>query len=511
MCIILPLYFPAFGGYIPYSDWECATERCEGLVANYSGEGSPYNKKVLCEMDPGVDITWTWKTTTYTVEWGLVCGEEYKATLISSLYFVGGAIGLLIGSTLFDTLGRRRCAMAGHFGVALCMMITAVAPNMAFFMAVRVLLGMGTYLGLAGTYVYILELTSNRWRGFISSFMGMMWGIGLGVLAPGLSLAFSNWRILCGVEGGVFLLAASSWILFPESPKYLVENRGDVEGAKMALKQFARLYGGPFSAEKTDLVPSNLGAGTSTFMDGLRDFIRYPELRIQLLIQLWQWIVIAFLYYGFNFGWSKLGSNLLLSYLFAGVAEVVAANLAWFSQDVIGRKRTIVITFFLAGISFLVAIAPVKFGTQDVLTMQQLMSLVGSTMVSLCWGTMYLYTNEQSPTNHRGKMSCLCSVVARFGSFAGPMASLMFDWNKTATFVFFSALAFSSGLMEFRMPETKGKRSPNSAKEEPIETSKQPIKTRYLGHVTGYQPIRDEYFLIRSVPDNPPKLPHPEN
>eukprot|EP00116_Pleurobrachia_bachei_P018171 sb/3478433/ len=29
---------------------------------------------------------------------------------------------------------------------------------------------------------------------------------------------------------------------------------------------------------------------------------------------------------------------------------------------------------------------------------------------------------------------------------------------------------------------------------------KQPIRTRYLGHVTSYQPIRDQYFLIRSVP-----------
>eukprot|EP00116_Pleurobrachia_bachei_P019047 sb/3479309/ len=25
-------------------------------------------------------------------------------------------------------------------------------------------------------------------------------------------------------------------------------------------------------------------------------------------------------------------------------------------------------------------------------------------------------------------------------------------------------------------------------------TSKQPIRTRYLGHVTGYQPVRDQYF-----------------
>ena len=29
------------------------------------------------------------------------------------------------------------------------------------------------------------------------------------------------------------------------------------------------------------------------------------------------------------------------------------------------------------------------------------------------------------------------------------------------------------------------------------EVSKQPIRTRYLGHVTGYQPIRDQCFLIR--------------
>ena len=36
--------------------------------------------------------------------------------------------------------------------------------------------------------------------------------------------------------------------------------------------------------------------------------------------------------------------------------------------------------------------------------------------------------------------------------------------------------------------------------QQPTESSKQPITARYLGHVTGYQPIRDQYFLIRSAP-----------
>eukprot|EP00116_Pleurobrachia_bachei_P002896 sb/3463158/ len=45
-----------------------------------------------------------------------------------------------------------------------------------------------------------------------------------------------------------------------------------------------------------------------------------------------------------------------------------------------------------------------------------------------------------------------------------------------------------------------GSRNIDTRYQEPTETSKQPIRTRYLGHVIGYQPIRDHYFLIRSVP-----------
>ena len=35
--------------------------------------------------------------------------------------------------------------------------------------------------------------------------------------------------------------------------------------------------------------------------------------------------------------------------------------------------------------------------------------------------------------------------------------------------------------------------------QEPTKSIKQPIRYRYLGHVTGYQPIRDQYFMIQSV------------
>eukprot|EP00116_Pleurobrachia_bachei_P001186 sb/3461448/ len=44
-------------------------------------------------------------------------------------------------------------------------------------------------------------------------------------------------------------------------------------------------------------------------------------------------------------------------------------------------------------------------------------------------------------------------------------------------------------------PVNRGLTVPTGGKE-PTDTSKQPIRTRHLGHVTGYQPIRDQYFPI---------------
>ena len=41
-----------------------------------------------------------------------------------------------------------------------------------------------------------------------------------------------------------------------------------------------------------------------------------------------------------------------------------------------------------------------------------------------------------------------------------------------------------------------------------LKSSKQPIRTRYFDHVTGYQPIGDQYFMVRSVPDILPKSVH---
>eukprot|EP00116_Pleurobrachia_bachei_P002893 sb/3463155/ len=59
----------------------------------------------------------------------------------------------------------------------------------------------------------------------------------------------------------------------------------------------------------------------------------------------------------------------------------------------------------------------------------------------------------------------------------------------------------TSDLLALPVPEIQTRISNCCSKggQKPTEASKQQITTRYLGHVTGYRPVKDRYFLIRSL------------
>jgi hypothetical protein len=63
---------------------------------------------------------------------------------------------------------------------------------------------------------------------------------------------------------------------------------------------------------------------------------------------MWMWMVAAFIYYGFSFSWSSLGSNIYLSYLFAAVGEVIAYIVMVYPLEHWGRKPSTAL-FYIVG------------------------------------------------------------------------------------------------------------------------------------------------------------------
>eukprot|EP00116_Pleurobrachia_bachei_P013614 sb/3473876/ len=106
------------------------------------------------------------------------------------------------------------------------------------------------------------------------------------------------------------------------------------------------------------------------------------------------------------------------------------------------------------------------------------------------WG---FKTEINSPRHHREKYIA-CIIVLFYSSV---------KLSCCQAVIGFEGLGGGKPRIE-RVPNLGGHVLPQTLSslthQEPTESSKQPIRTRYLGHVTGYQPIRNHYFLIRSVP-----------
>eukprot|EP00116_Pleurobrachia_bachei_P010357 sb/3470619/ len=111
---------------------------------------------------------------------------------------------------------------------------------------------------------------------------------------------------------------------------------------------------------------------------------------------------------------------------------------------------------------------------------------------------------------YKGMMAPMASTSAMnavfFGVYSSVLQSLDNDMDRpkvSSTYIAGTVSGLLAGfisgpveLIKCRLQVSAGNRH-LSNKDEPTETSKQPIRTRYLGHVT----IRDQYnFLIRSVP-----------
>jgi MFS transporter, SP family, major inositol transporter len=157
-----------------------------------------------------------------------------EAFVVSSLLFPGAALGALLGGNMADALGRkgslRVCGVLFLVGA----LGSALAPNVAIMVAVRIILGFGVGAAAATVPLYLAEMAPVHRRGRMVTINELM-------IVTGQLLAFAMnalldqiiedphvWRIMLGVAAvpAVFLLIGMFFL--PDSPRwYAVRNRLD--------------------------------------------------------------------------------------------------------------------------------------------------------------------------------------------------------------------------------------------------------------------------------------------
>ena len=185
----------------------------------------------------------------------------------------------------------------------------------------------------------------------------------------------------------------------------------------------------------------------------LKDFKTYPNMLKRQLLGCGTWFLLGALFYGFNFGWSKIGKDLYTAYLCAAAGNTIGFIITTPVCNLVGRRRSILLFFGIGILSNLLAMPDVNFSPQW--TLNHVACLIGSIAILCAFLVVYLFTSELAPTSHRGMVMSLCSSCARIGSFIGPYASLLFTAiDRKVTLAVFSGATLISAVAVFFLPDT---------------------------------------------------------
>lgn len=465
-------YYPAFGGYIPYKQWNCTSVKCEERIktTTISDISADQGREYLCgdkDAEPlleGVDFEWNvGGRSTFSMDWNLHCDREWLWTMSGSIGYFGHLVGSL-GGNFYDVFGRKYGALIGCIVLFVNNFILLSSPSIGFFLAFRFVWGMALMCAMDAIFVFMLEYTPSKHRAVVNSGYQFFWAIGY-IISPMAGYYITSWKWLLVLNSCLVIIPTLCVLIMPDSPGYFLVNKKDEALAKNSLAWLKRLNGHDFDLDRVTLREEGTVVEKRTFLESLLDFITYREMALQTLIQSFMWLVVGFLYYGFTFTWGSFSEgNYYYSYLYPAIAEAVAYVLMTIPLTYLGRRITVSSFYIIASTSFVLALIPTKF--PGFISVEQLSCLVGSTFVSAAFGSVYIYTAELAPTSHRGKIMGICHLGSQIGAVCGPQASLLINkWSKPGTLILFAVLAGLAGLLCIRLPESRGVSTPDTAQQ----------------------------------------------
>ncbi|XP_033181380.1 solute carrier family 2 member 11, like [Mastacembelus armatus] len=212
-------------------------------------------------------------------------------SFIVSIYCIGGLVGSLAAAPLVSKFGRKRCLLLNNLVAilgAVLMLFSHRAMSFEMIMVGRFLYGINSGAGILAHSMYIVECAPKQLRGMVGVTIGNFISLGkvFGQLL-GLSELLGTeemWPWLLSFSGVAALLQFSTLPFLPESPSFLLLNRGDQETCEKALK---RLRGNKdYGKEVEEMLEERTAHSSHSVME----LIQNQALRWQLLT-----IIIVFI------------------------------------------------------------------------------------------------------------------------------------------------------------------------------------------------------------------------
>jgi sugar porter (SP) family MFS transporter len=388
--------------------------------------------------------------------------DLFHGFVVMSMALWGTVIGAIFGNIPTDRLGRKRTL----FWIGMLYLGSAVGSAIAFdpyvFSIFRFLGGLGVGASTIAAPAYVSEIAPPDRRGRLVGLY--QFNIVFGILVAFVSnyllqgMGEQAWRWMVGVEAVPALVYTLLVLGVPNSPRWLMVNRGDREGARKILEMVS-------PGQDATLVLNSMQDdidGAARHESILQPKYRFPVI-LAFLIAFFNQLsgINAFLYYAPRiFEEAGLGaSTALLSSIGIGLTNLIFTLLGLYLIDRLGRR----VLMYIGSVGYIVSLGSVAaaffLGRTGMAVPVFLFVFIAAHAVGQ-GAVIWVFISEIFPNHLRAKGQSFGSsthwVLAALITVFMP-AVLGDAGNPGMAFAFFAFMMVLQLLFVWRlMPETKG-------------------------------------------------------
>ncbi|XP_068191197.1 synaptic vesicle 2-related protein-like [Antennarius striatus] len=401
-------------------------------------------------------------------EWRL---PSYMVAVMTSVVFVGTSVGSPLWGHVFDKFGRRVGLITSICWTTFYGLLSAFAPVYGWLLVLRSLVGFGTG-GSTQSITLYSEFLPVKMRGTYLMLLSLFWAIGCVfevVLALWIMPTLGwRWLLIVSTLPLAIFICFSFWL--PESPRFDLLT-GNTEKAMATLQRIAKENGKTMPQGKV-ITHEQKDRGE------IKDLFT-PEFRRSTLLLWFIWFVISFSYFGIVLLTTELfqsgdqcgttqgveagpSCNLACKYLTSAdykdllwttLAELPGVLLMFPLIDRIGRKKSMVLSFFMFSLFILPLYACIERVALTIFISIARAFNTGGFKVA------FIYTPEVFPTETRALALGTCNAMAKLGSLITPFVSQVMLWHsKYLTLSIYFGCSILAGIACLILPvETSGR------------------------------------------------------
>ncbi|MEQ2306639.1 hypothetical protein AMECASPLE_010270 [Ameca splendens] len=432
-------------------------------VMNYSQKNAIPNVDVNVSEIPWEKCLdgWTYSKEVYqstiVTEWNLVCENQYKNPLTTSIHYIGVLLGVLFSGQLSDKFGRKPILFVMMAVQTVGLTAQIFSPSWETFLLIFFFVGAGGYSNYVIAFVLGAEVLSPKTRVVFSS-LGVFMSSALGYMAmPAVAFFLREWRMLLIPMAASGLIYIPLWWFIPESPRWLL-SQGRVTEAESILKEAAKLN----KVEAPEAIFTQLEIEKVLTMRekkfNILVLLKNCNIFTTVLLCSSLWMIVAMNYFALILNTSNLHGDLYINCFLSAATEVPAYIIVLLLLHYSPRRLCQSLTLLLGGIMIVcVNLIPI-----DLPGVAVLLEMVGKFGITSAFCVLYAFTTELFPTIIRNTAIGCCSTAARISTIISPFIIYLGQYFRALPYIVMGVTAISGSAFCFMLPETHEKALPET-------------------------------------------------